>query len=95
METRVKQHPTVTQHYVITSCVMAFPLQDFRLLDIKGLKVEHGTTLHERKFRRLSRSKEYERQNRGQNFSFYVISIQFNCLTSAWFCLKFHHQCSD
>ena len=26
METRVKQHPTVTQYYVITSCVMAFPL---------------------------------------------------------------------
>ena len=33
METRVKQHPTVTQYYVITSCVMAFPLQDLCLLD--------------------------------------------------------------
>ena len=47
MEARVKQHPTVPQYYVITSCVMAFPLQDLCLLD-KGLKVElkqrsHGT----------------------------------------------------
>ena len=40
----------------------------------------HGTTLNERKFRRLSRSKEYERQNRGQIFSFYGNSIQFNSI---------------
>ena len=47
METRVKQHTTVTQYYVITSCVMAFPVEDLCLLD-KDLNVElkqrsHGT----------------------------------------------------
>ena len=45
METRVKQHPTVTQYYVITSCVMACPLEDLCLLD-KGLKVELKQSSH-------------------------------------------------
>ena len=54
---------------------------------MQWLKIEvfrpHGTTLNERKFRRLSRSKEYERQNRGQTFSFYGNSIQlFNTVNN-------------